>query len=88
MTASYCDWEPCTWLQKFVTDLMPKDVSPDTVQIRTMTPLNRCKKKTAPVQTVTFYYCPFCGTRLSGNKEILEWVHRHQGRQREFAVAK
>jgi hypothetical protein len=66
---------------------MPKEVSPETVQMLTLTPPNKCKKKMAPVQRVTFYYCPFCGTRLSGNKEILEWVHKKQGQQARASVS-
>jgi hypothetical protein len=25
---------------------------------------------------VTFSYCPFCGTRILDNKEVLEWIER------------
>jgi hypothetical protein len=77
----FCDWEPCSWLQKFVLSLLPKDRDLDTVQVEAFHRPSRVNGKAGEIRRVTFYYCPFCGTRLTGNKEILEWIQRKKNTQ-------
>lgn len=79
MPGDFCDWEPCLWLQKFVVGLMPKDRNINTVQVLAVVPVMKTTARVEPVKRVTFYYCPFCGTRLSENKEILEWIYKRRG---------
>jgi hypothetical protein len=74
--ADYCDWDPCAFLQKLILDLMPNDRGADTVQVLT---LGQSKGSPLSLKRVTLYYCPFCGTRLHGNKEILSWAYRKRG---------
>lgn len=82
MAGDFCDWEPCSWLQKFVVNLLPKDRNEDSVQVIAVTATAPAKPngKVDHLKRVTFYYCPFCGTRLSGNKEILDWIYKKRGR--------
>jgi hypothetical protein len=79
MAGDFCDWEPCSWLQKYVFSLLPKDRSADTVQVDALRRPLRVNGKAGEIRRVTFYYCPFCGTRLTGNKEILEWIQKKRG---------
>jgi len=79
MPGDFCDWGPCTWLQKFVTELMPKDRKEGTVQVLVIVPVAKTNPRVEPSKRVTFYYCPFCGTRLSENKEILDWIYKKRG---------
>ena len=75
----FCDWVPCVWLQEFVTQLMPKDRARGTVQILALVPPEKTNARTESVKRVTLYYCPFCGTRLSENPEILKWIQNRRG---------
>jgi len=79
MPGDFCDWAPCGWLQKFVTGLMPSDRVEGTVQILALVPASKTNARGEPAKRVTFYYCPFCGTRLSENKEILDWIQKRRG---------
>lgn len=69
MSSEYCDWEPCHWLKKFIEQKMDDGtegtVSMDVVQ------RSRRKEKTRKLH---LWYCPFCGTRLHDNKEVMKWV--------------
>ena len=78
MSGEFCDWEPCTWLQKYVFSLLPKDRSSDSVQVDALHRPHKANGKVGEIRRVTFYYCPFCGTRLTGNKEILEWIQKRK----------
>ena len=77
--SDYCDWEPCEWLQKFVMTLLPKDRSEDSVQIDVTQKPSKLNGRVEQLRCVTFYYCPFCGTRLHENKEIMEWIQKKRG---------
>lgn len=79
MSGEFCDWEPCHWLQKFVMSMLPKDRTAFSVQADTLNVPLKSTDKTRTVKRVTFYYCPFCGTRLVGNKEILAWINKKRG---------
>jgi hypothetical protein len=69
---AYCDWEPCRLLQKFIRELATTPRSPATVQALVFAPKTDMGK--VPLRLLTFYYCPFCGTRLDKNEEILRWI--------------
>jgi hypothetical protein len=66
----FCDWEPCGLLQEFIKKYALPLHPPATVQ-GVFVP---AAGKLAQPKILTFYYCPFCGTRLHNNKEILEWI--------------
>lgn len=67
---SFCDWEPCRLMQEFIKKYALPQRPPATVQSLICHP----RKTSIPNRILTFYYCPFCGTRLHDNKEILEWI--------------
>lgn len=77
--ADYCDWEPCSWLQKFVISLLPRDRNDDTVQVDVIQRPSKINGRVEVSRRMTFYYCPFCGTRLYENKEVMEWIHKKRG---------
>lgn len=77
MPNEFCDWVPCDFLQKFIMSLMPGSRSPRTVQALVFHPKNSPKGE--PAKLVTFYYCPFCGTRIHENKEVLDWIDKKRG---------
>lgn len=73
MANEYCDWEPCHWLKKFIEaklDEGQKAVSASIVS----------KSKKPKAFRVFFWYCPFCGTRLHDNKDVLGWIHQNRTR--------
>lgn len=79
MSADFCDWEPCSWLQKYILGIMPKDRKADTIQGDMVQYPSKLNGRVVQVRRVTFHYCPFCGTRIFENKEILEWVDKKRG---------
>lgn len=76
--AEFCDWEPCEFLGKFIISLLPVGRSARTVQALVVTAKSSARGD--PPKRVTFYYCPFCGTRIHENKEILDWIDKKRGR--------
>jgi hypothetical protein len=70
MSNEYCDRSPCRLLQKFIEDVAIPAKPPATVQALIM-PSERSREE---LKLTTFYYCPFCGTRLHGNEEVLKWM--------------
>lgn len=68
MASEFCDWEPCTWLQKLFEGNIDNG-DPKTISI-TVLP----KNKKAKPRTLTLWYCPFCGTRVHDNREIHKWL--------------
>lgn len=79
MPGDFCDWAPCSLLQKFVVELLPKNRREGTVEGFIVVPPMKANSRPEPPKRVTFYYCPFCGTRLSENKEILGWIQKRRG---------
>lgn len=72
MTNEFCDWEPCHLLQKLIKKFALKPGDAPSTRILMLRPGNRAADE--PPQVLTLYYCPFCGTRISDNKEILDWL--------------
>jgi hypothetical protein len=74
----FCDKEPCTLLQKFVlakltmldkeSGLLSSLVLPNPTKAG-------AKQPVAPYEVI-FHYCPFCGTRLLDNEDVIEWLER------------
>lgn len=69
MPNEYCDWTPCKWLQKTFSSKMVVRSKDKSIQLLVSKP-----RGNEPAKKVTLWYCPFCGTRLYDNKDILEWV--------------
>jgi thiol-disulfide isomerase/thioredoxin len=70
MSNEYCDRSPCNLLQKFIEEVAAHPQPGATVQAKVV-PHGRTPKK---LSLVTFYYCPFCGTCLDANEEVLKWI--------------
>lgn len=79
MAGEFCDWAPCMWLQRLLATMMPRDRAIDSVQVLVLGPPTKNSGRAGELKRVTLYYCPFCGTRLSENKEILEWIQNKRG---------
>jgi hypothetical protein len=77
MSSEFCDWVPCSQLQRFVDQLAPKDRPSRSLQVLAYVP--KSNPRVEPLRRVTFYYCPFCGTRIEGNKEVLDWIDTRIG---------
>ena len=76
MSNEYCDRSPCNLLQKFIEEVAAHPQPGATVQAKVV-PRGHSPKK---LKLVTFYYCPFCGTRLDENEEVLKWIAGKKGR--------
>lgn len=68
MSMEFCDWEPCVWLKRFFDHKLDDGKQGEV----SMTIVVRSRK--AKTKTITFWYCPFCGTRIHNNKEVLRWI--------------
>ena len=77
MSSEFCDWVPCTSLQRLVDTLVPRDRPSRVIQLLVYVPKTNPLK--APLKRVHFAYCPFCGTRIEGNKEVLDWIDKRIG---------
>lgn len=75
MTHDFCDWEPCELLKQFVKRFALPRRDPTTVQALVFKPGSDVFEE--PMKITTFYYCPFCGTRMHNNREVLEWISEH-----------
>lgn len=78
MSYKFCDREPCEGLKK----ALPRFLS-SSWRLRNRNENLRVEildqSSQEPI-TVYLVYCPFCGTRLTGNEDVLEWVSRALGR--------
>ena len=74
----FCDCEPCGLLLKFMeqqlTMMSPSRLGLQILVLQRPTQKGGAVKK--PARIVTLVYCPFCGTRIDENKEILAWIDR------------
>jgi hypothetical protein len=68
--AIFCDWKPCSMLQKAVPLFLDPKWRPGE-DIKFLVSDRASKGQLRPMY---FSYCPFCGTRIRGNKDILGWV--------------
>ena len=72
MSSEFCDWEPCHWLKKFIEQKMDDGlrgtISFDVVQ----------RSRKSKTRKVHLWYCPFCGTRIHNNPEVMKWVEENR----------
>lgn len=77
MKSEFCDWEPCPWLKKLITRLLSAQKGEPFGLVVSPQKLNQ--PMVHGPQRLNLWYCPFCGTRIYDNKEILGWVERRRG---------
>lgn len=66
----FCDWEPCKLLQQAIVMFLDPEWRPgEDIRFKILD-----RTINGQPRPVYFTYCPFCGTRLRGNKEVVSWV--------------
>lgn len=67
---SFCDWKPCTMLQQAVVMFLDPAWRPgEDIRFKIMD-----RSIGGVARIVYLSYCPFCGTRIRNNKDVLGWV--------------
>lgn len=76
MQINLCDWEPCPWLKRLVESFTARGSKAAVINLVPPTREGTEKAPLAPVIPLNLWYCPFCGTRIHDNKDILVWIER------------
>lgn len=71
----FCDWEPCVALQEALHKFLP-DNTKRGEEIKFYIETKAAHSRATRHFLVQMLYCPFCGTRLKDNKDIIEWVDK------------
>lgn len=72
MGGEFCDWEPCKLLKQAIIHFLSSNYKPGEDIKFDMVDHRHAGKD----RQVYLTYCPFCGTRVRGNPEIVKWAGR------------
>ena len=75
MSGDFCDWEPCKFFKKALHEVVPisRPISTEPAPDKGP-PVLAVIGNDGRVRVMNLWYCPFCGTRVYDNKDVLEWA--------------